>query len=421
MNTRVESVRYLRSLFMSNGCVAIAYGILSPALVANLMHRHTSAFLAAAITTIWALPNLLAGPLCTRLIARFNSKACLLGGAAAAVTTLLLFPVFQDVRVWIVLQLVSGAVIGYFVGVTEGWLNHMSSEDPRPGVTAICGILPALGYAIGVGIYTLTGFQGFLPFVASATAMAIGLLPLILLRGTAGDVIVRGESRLQSTARAVPQLLAIALIAGMLETVPWGVYQIFAFSTGFSTQMAAWMLPAFFVGQLVLTYPISLAAERIGPRVLLTVMGGLSVTLMAVMYMWTRSPAVWVIVFLTGGVFNAVYILGLVLLEERFESKALVSASASFMTAYSIGAIAGPPVAGIVMDCFGPQSLPVVLGIVSTIVVAAAMSARLEWRTDMGALERQLASRQGALESLTSTSRTSSQRVPDCQATAVAR
>jgi MFS family permease len=108
--------------------------------------------------------------------------------------------------------------------------------------------------------------------------------------------------------------------------------------------------------------------------------GVLSVALMVAMCLWGRTFAVWGIVLATGGVFNAVYTLGLALLGQRFESNALVSAGATFMTTYSIGAVAGPPIVGALMDAFGTRSLPLVLGSVSAIVACSALAARLEWK-----------------------------------------
>jgi predicted MFS family arabinose efflux permease len=108
--------------------------------------------------------------------------------------------------------------------------------------------------------------------------------------------------------------------------------------------------------------------------------GVLSVVLMVAMYLWGQTFAVWGIVFATGGIFNAIYTLGLALLGQRFEPKALVSAGAAFMTTYSIGAVAGPPVVGALMDAFGARSLPLVLGSVSAMVSCSALAARLEWK-----------------------------------------
>jgi MFS family permease len=376
---RSTNIRYLSAVFLSNTCAAIAFAMLSPTLVANLSQRHTSAFLIAVVSSIWALPNVFGGPLYARLIARFNARACLLVGMACSITTMLLFPVFPDVRVWIVLQLVIGIMLGHFYIVTETWLNHFADESLRARVTAIYGILPAIGYAIGAGIYTLVGFRGIAPFVAVAAAMTASLIPLLLMPARAGDIVIGSERRMWATARFVPRLLVIALIAGMLENVPWGVYQIFGLSNGMEIRAAGWMLPVFFAGQILLTFPIGWLADRMGRRTLLIWTGLLSMALMVAMYFLGRTAALWAIVFATGGAFNAIYTLGLAMLGQRFESKAYVSAGAAFITAYSIGAVIGPPAVGALMDDIGPHSLPIVVGTAAAIVTLTALAGRSEW------------------------------------------
>jgi MFS family permease len=377
--TPSPSRKHLAAVFVSNGCAAIAYSILSPTLVANLTAWHTSSFLIGVITSIWALPNVFGGPLYTRLIARFAPQTSLVVGVLCATAAIAMFPVFPNVWAWIALQIISGAVIGHFFLVTEAWLNHFSKEASRARITAIYGMLPALGYVCGVGIYTIVGYQGLLPFVVVASAMGIALLPLILLGGAEGHAVGGGERRVWIVARMIPRLLVVGFVAGTLETVPWGIYQIYALNLGFAPRVASWILPAFYVGQILLTYPIGWLADHVGRRHMLAGVGLVAIALMGAMFLSGPSPAVWGIAFLTGGVFNAVYTIGLALLGQRFDSKTLVSAGTAYMTAYSLGAVVGPPLVGALMDWAGPRALPLILGAVAGIVVLVASVARSEW------------------------------------------
>jgi MFS family permease len=230
------------------------------------------------------------------------------------------------------------------------------------------------------------GFRGYAPFLAAAIVMAAGSVPLLLLQGDAGAVVIGGEKRLWATARLVPLLLVIALIAGIFETVAWGVFQVYALNSGFPVRTVGWMLASFFAGQIVLTYPIGWVGDRVDRGVLLMWTGWISVALMLAMYLWGRTYAIWVIVFMTGGVFCAVYALGLAVLGQRFESKSLASAGASFMTAYGIGAVAGAPLVGALMDRFGPGALPLILAAASAAVALCALAARSEWSPSARAL-----------------------------------
>ncbi len=56
-----------------------------------------------------------------------------------------------------------------------------------------------------------------------------------------------------------------------------------------------------------------------------------------------RSPALWIIVFLSGGIATATYTLGLAILGQRFDAGTLVSANAAFIACYGVGTILGPP------------------------------------------------------------------------------
>jgi MFS family permease len=101
---------------------------------------------------------------------------------------------------------------------------------------------------------------------------------------------------------------------------------------------------------------------------------------MASMTLLARSPALWVVMFLSGGIATATYTLGLAILGERFDAGTLVSANAAFIACYGAGTILGPPSVGALMDRLGPNALPMALGCVSACIFLCAAAARVEWQ-----------------------------------------
>lgn len=375
-----QPIEYLIAVFFSNACVAIAFAIVTPTLVANLTESHTSAFLIALVTSIWALPSVVGGPFFLRLIARYNTQLCLILGVCCYVLIVLALPVFRNVWVWIVLQAISGFILGHFYVVTETWLNLFAKDQLRGRITAIYGIVPAVGYLVGTGIYTLVGFHGYTPFFAAAIVLALGSAPLLFLRGGAGNLVVGAEIRLWATARLVPLLLLIAAMAGMLQTAAWGVFHVYVLNMGFPVRALSWVLLSFFAGQIVLTYVLGWIGDRVDRRRLLTWIGWITTGLMLAMYMWGHTHAVWVILFVCGGAFCAIYTLGLAVLGQRFEARSLASGVASYMTAYSVGAAVGDPLLGAFMDRFGSSNLPLLLAVATVSLGCCALAARSEWR-----------------------------------------
>jgi MFS family permease len=107
---------------------------------------------------------------------------------------------------------------------------------------------------------------------------------------------------------------------------------------------------------------------------------------MASMALLARSPALWVVVFLSGGIATATYTLGLAILGQRFDAGTLVSANAAFIACYGVGTILGPPAVGALMDRLGPNALPTALGCVSACIFLCASAARLEWQRPVSAI-----------------------------------
>ena len=374
-----DRTRNLALLLTSNVCASTSWGLQSPTIIANCLDRGSSTLVIGVLASIWALPFLLGAPFYTRIVSRFSAKPCLILGMAASVACAFLFPLFPSDRAWIALQIISGATLGHFSLITEAWLNLFCSERSRARVTSLYGILPAMGYALGAGVYALVGHHGVAPFALAATIMAIGIVPLLLIPTAEADVVLGGEERLHHAFRYAPWLLTVALLAGVLEMGPWSLLQVYMTSHHWSATAAAFALPVFFWGQVLLTYPLGWIADRTARRRVLLATSAGAVICMTALALLARSPAIWPVIFLTGGIATGTYTLGLAILGQRFDAATLVSANAAFLACYSIGTIVGPAAIGATMDRQGPSALPVLLACASALVFACALAAGREW------------------------------------------
>jgi MFS family permease len=107
---------------------------------------------------------------------------------------------------------------------------------------------------------------------------------------------------------------------------------------------------------------------------------------MVAMAFLARSPGIWFVIFMTGGIATTTYTLGLAILGHRFPVESLVSANAAFLACYGAGTIIGPPMVGALMDRFGANALPTALGCVSATIFICAIAASVEWRQPEGAV-----------------------------------
>ena len=372
--------RYLALLLISNVCASASWAILTPTIIANCLGRGSSTLVIGILTSIWALPFLIAAPVYTRIVGRISAKPALLVGMSADAVSVWLFPLIPYDWAWIILQIVSGATLGHFSLITEAWLNLFASERSRARVTSLYGIVPAIGYALGAGIYALVGYRGFAPYLAASAAMVIGILPIFFIPKEAADIVLGGEERLRHAFGRAPILLTVAFLAGVLEMVPWSLMQVYAIDNRWSVRAAAFALPVFYWGQVLLTYPVGWLADRVPKRNVLMGTSAGGVLCMVGMAFLAQSPALWAVILLTGGIGTATYTLGLAILGNRFDRGVLVSANAAFIACYGVGTILGPPTVGALMDRLGPNALPIALGCVSACIFLFASAARLEWQ-----------------------------------------
>jgi MFS family permease len=375
-----RSRHHLALLLLSNLCASASWGVVSPTIVANCLQRGSSTLTIGILTSIWALPFLMAAPVYTRIVGRISAKPALLVGMLGDAGAVWLFPLVPYDWAWIALQIVTGAMLGHFSLITEAWLNLFANEHSRGRVTSLYGIVPAIGYAVGAAIYALVGHRGYAPYLAGSAAMALGVLPVLLIPKEAADVVLGGEERLRQAFKRTPLLLTVALLAGVLEMVPWSLMQVYAAANQWSIRAAGFALPVFYWGQVLLTYPLGWFADRVPRRSVLLGTSAAAVVCMAALALFARSPGMWFVTFLTGGIATATYTLGLAILGQRFDAATLVSANAAFIACYGVGTILGPPVVGALMDRFGPSALPLALGCTSACIFACAAAARLEWQ-----------------------------------------
>lgn len=371
---------------MSNVCASVSWGIVSPTIVANCLQRGSSMLTIGVLTSIWALPFLLAAPVYTRIVGRISAKPALLVGMFADAAAVWLFPLLPYDWAWVTLQILTGAMLGHFSLVTEAWLNLFANERTRARVTSLYGILPAVGYAVGAGVYALVGYRGYAPFLAGSVAMALGIVPVLLIPKEAGDIVLGGEERLRHAFLKAPLLLTTSLLAGVLEMVPWSLMQVYTVASHWSTRVTGFALPVFYWGQVLLTFPLGWLADRVPRRSVLIGTSAAAIPCMVALALLASSPGIWLVIFLTGGIATATYTLGLAILGHRFPAETLVSANAAFIACYGVGTITGPPIVGALMDRFGSRALPATLGCVSALILLCAVAASVEWRQPENAL-----------------------------------
>jgi MFS family permease len=132
----------------------------------------------------------------------------------------------------------------------------------------------------------------------------------------------------------------------------WGV------RTGLGARFAAATVSGVYVGALALQVPLGMVSDKLSRHTALRFCGLVGLVGAAFLPMLSANPAaLFVLLFVWGGVAFGIYPIALSMAGDRFEDAELVAANAALVSAYGLGALAGPALGGVAMDAWNPHGL----------------------------------------------------------------
>ncbi|WP_430448717.1 MFS transporter [Rhodophyticola sp.] len=321
------------------------------------------------------LAILLFMPVLPHVAKRLGAIRAMMVGCAIGIGGLLIMYAIQSVPVWIVARFIIGAGLALPWLVGDIWINTAAKEESRGRV--IAGYVACLftGFSVGPLVLDAVGIEGFMPFALGCSALALAVLPLVMVGRFAPPIEAEAGSGILSAARAVPVMAVGAFLAGFTEALIFSLLTIWGLDIGLDETGTLRLLTTCVVGGVLLQFGAGLLADRVGRQRLLGLIGLVLIAVAILLHVAT-GLVIYLAAFMTGGLILALYGLSLTLLGERFPPAKLAVASAAFLVLYQLGSIIGPVVAGLAMDGVGPLGFILSLLIPGAIIAAVAFTAR---------------------------------------------
>jgi MFS family permease len=326
---------------------------------------------------------ILAAPFFGRAIQAVGAARVMRFGLAAAALLMLVFPLRVDFGLWFVLRLCFGAATAAVFVVSEAAINALVEDSRRGRVLGLYGTLFAVGYATGPLIIAGVGSEGMAAFLIGAAILGLGIAPTFAMpsidAALAGSPGAYAARRLFGLWRVAPLLLAAAAVVALLETTQFALLPVWGLRLGMTEGTTALLLGLWIGGNILLQYPVGWLADRVPRRRLLAACAGLAtlLSLALVSPAVTGEPALlWPVLLVHGGMSGGIYVLALALMGERFKGASLAGANAAFILTYEVGAMVGPPAAGIAIWATGASGMPLVFALALALLALAALAVR---------------------------------------------
>jgi MFS family permease len=265
---------------------------------------------------------------------------------------------FDSLAAWFVLRALLGLVGSSIFTSGEAWINQLAGNKGRGRIIGIYASALSAGFGAGPLVLSLTGIDGWSPFVVNAAITAFAVLPLLGAgRGSERFGRERGASPLTMFARA-PLIVGVVALFGLFEAALMSLLPIWGVRIGLSVTLAATTLSAVYFGSIVLQTLIGWLSDRWSRVQALRLCG--VVGLLGALLLSSTAPSLWVlygILFVWGGIASGIYPVALSIAGDRFRGTELVTVNAAIIIAYGLGGLVGPALGGVAMDTWNPQGL----------------------------------------------------------------
>jgi len=304
-----------------------------------------------------AVPRLL------REVGHIRSFAALASVAAASTLIMVLI---VDPWMWMVLRLIIGVCFSGLFTTIESWLNSSLENSVRGKVMALYRVIDITVVSGAQFMMPLFGTDGFVLFGIMAAMISLSLVPVAV-----GD---RSKPRAPELVRFdIPAIWAVSPLAcagcvaiGITNASFRFIGPLYAQEIGLSLSSVATFISLGVIGGALLQYPLGVLSDRLDRRVVLAgaTLGAVLASLFITVLAGTSPLLVYVGVFLFGAFSLPLYSLSAAHANDRAREDQFVLLAAGLMFFYAIGAIAGPLVASLLLDFYGPKSLFIFTGLI---------------------------------------------------------
>jgi MFS family permease len=303
--------------------------------------------------------GVIVGPLLApRLVQRFGVRSFVLVCFGLDIALFLAMKPLDSLVAWFVLRPLGAAVGSSIFTTGEAWINQLAGDAGRGRIIGIYAAALSAGFGTGPLVLSLTGIEGWPPFLVNAAICAVAMLPLFGVGDAARSFgRERGAGPLSMFARA-PAIVAAVAVFGLYESALMSLLPIWGVRSGLTERLAAATVSSVYFGAIALQPLIGWLSDGISRQAALRLCGAMGLVGAATLLWVPATPLVlFGLLFVWGGVASGIYPVALSMAGDRFRGGDLVSINAAIIVAYGLGALVGPPIGGAAMDIRNPQGL----------------------------------------------------------------
>ncbi|MBM3488274.1 MAG: MFS transporter [Alphaproteobacteria bacterium] len=349
----------------------VPYGMLMPLIAVALDSRGHTATAVGFVGLLVFAGVFVLSPIAPRLRARYGTIAVHRAGMVLWSAGIAGILIDDGYLWWCAMHLLIGVSAALLWGVAESLIAEHAPADRLGRITGLYQTL--IGAAVAVGPFVSAAFA--LDIAAAAPValalMALSWIPVLLIRARHVPAVSGTASllRWRTVVATSPALVAGAMLGGIFETGINALGAVHALGIGLGGAAATAVPGAIATGSLLAQYPAGWIADRVPVIRLLVAAAAILAASGAVLLAAPAWPwLMWPVAVVWGAVGGALYTLVMIRVGIVFRGSDVVTATALAISAYTLGVMIGPLIAGPAMDASR------LYGLAAALVLLAAAS-----------------------------------------------
>ena len=268
---------------------------------------------------------------------------------------MILYPTFAEVWLWTLGRVLIGFCFSAVYVTAESWLNNAATNENRGQALSLYMIVQTAGIVVAQGLLLTGDPSGYVLFVIPSILVSIAVTPILLSISPTPSFASTKPMSLKSLFRVSPLGCVGMFLLGGVFSAQFGMASVYGAKAGLSVAQISMFVAMFFIGSMVLQYPIGWTSDRMDRRLLVIAVSGVgAVGSLLGMLLGHNFMILLVSAFVVGGMSNPLYSLLIAHTNDFLKHDDMASASGGLIFINGLGAISGPIITGYMMDAVGP-------------------------------------------------------------------
>ncbi len=283
--------------------------------------------------------------------------------------TVISYPMITDPYAWMVLRVLLGFSLSGIYVTAESWLNNASTNETRGQSLSAYMLMQMFGLVAGQGILAAGDPSGWILFVIPSILVSLSFAPILLSAQPTPAFEAARPMTLRQLYTASPfGVIGMTLLGGVFAG-QFAMAAVYATEVGLNLGQLSAFISSFFIGAIILQYPIGWMSDRMDRRILIVGAAGAgALVALGGVFLAQSYVALLVVALLSGGLAQPLYALLIAYTNDYLEPEDMAAASGGMVFVNGIGAIAGPPALGLLMSLMGPGGFWLFLALVLMVV-----------------------------------------------------